>query len=155
MRAMFVVVPAAHGFVVERLGKYHRTLPPGLHLVVPGVDSVVARYSLAPQTVPLALTCPTKDPQDVRVEGALEYRIVDPARVRYSLADPVEFVTTLAARLAREAVAQRTLKEARLETREVENAIVTGAREATSRTLPGIEITSCRLARIDTPALIA
>jgi regulator of protease activity HflC (stomatin/prohibitin superfamily) len=152
---MFVVVPLAHAFVVERMGKFHRTLPPGLHLIVPGLDKVAVRYSLAPQTVPVALTCPTKDPQTVRVEGALEYRIVDPARARYAVADPAQFATELATRLAREAVAERSLKDVRVETREVEAAIVTGARAATSAAPVGIEITSCRLARIDIPARIA
>jgi regulator of protease activity HflC (stomatin/prohibitin superfamily) len=152
---MFVAVPLAHAFVVERMGKYHRTLAPGFHLVIPGLDKVAARYSLAPQTVPLALTCPTKDPQTVRVEGALEYRIVDPARVRYAVADPVKFATELAANQAQKAVAKRSLKEVRVETREVETEIVSGAREATSAAPVGIEITSCRLARIDIPARIA
>lgn len=152
---MFVAVPLAHAFVVERLGRYHRTLPPGFHLIVPGLDKVAARYSLAPQTVPLALTCPTKDPQTVRVEGALEYRIVDPARARYAVADAVTFATELATNQAQEAVARRSLKEVRVETREVETEIVNGAREATSAAPVGIEITSCRLARIDIPARIA
>jgi regulator of protease activity HflC (stomatin/prohibitin superfamily) len=152
---VFVAVPLAHAFVVERFGRYHRTLAPGFHVVVPWLDTVVARYSLAPQTVPLALTCPTRDPQTVRVEGALEYRIVEPARARYAVPDPARFVTELASAQARKAVAERSLKEVRLETREVEAAVVSGARAATSADPVGLEITSCRLARIDIPARIA
>jgi len=152
---MFVIVPHAYGFVVERLGRYRRTLAPGFHLLLPILDKVVARYSLAPQTVPLAVTCATREGRDVRVEGALEYRIVDPAQARYATADFAESVVALATRLAREEVARLSLGEARQKTRDVEAAIVTRAQETLSATPVGVAVTSCRLARIDTPALIA
>ena len=46
---MFItVVPDDSAYVVERLGRYLRTLPPGLHVLVPVIDRVAFRYSLRP-----------------------------------------------------------------------------------------------------------
>jgi regulator of protease activity HflC (stomatin/prohibitin superfamily) len=66
------VVPQQHAWVVERLGKYHRTLTPGLSFVVPFIDRVAYKHLLKeiPMDVP-SQVCITKDNTQLTVDGVL------------------------------------------------------------------------------------
>ena len=72
------VVPQQHAWVVERLGKYHSTLGPGLNLVVPFIDRVAYKHSLKeiPLDVPSQI-CITKDNTQLQVDGILYFQITD------------------------------------------------------------------------------
>ena len=75
------IVPQQNAWVVERLGKYDRTLNPGLSIVVPFVDRVAYKHSLkeVPLDVPSQI-CITKDNTQLTVDGILYFQVTDPMR---------------------------------------------------------------------------
>ena len=72
------IVPQQHAWVVERLGRYDRTLTPGLSIVVPFVDRVAYKHSLkeVPLDVP-SQVCITKDNTQLQVDGILYFQITE------------------------------------------------------------------------------
>ena len=84
--ALFVIrtikiVPQQHAWVVERLGKYDRTLTPGLKFVVPFIERVAYKHSLkeVPLDVP-SQVCITKDNTQLQVDGIIYFQVTDPMR---------------------------------------------------------------------------
>ena len=73
------VVPQQHAWVVERLGRYHSTLTPGLNILVPFIDRVAYKHSLKeiPLDVP-SQVCITKDNTQLTVDGILYFQVTDP-----------------------------------------------------------------------------
>jgi regulator of protease activity HflC (stomatin/prohibitin superfamily) len=81
-------VPEEHVDLVERLGRYHRTIKPGRHMLLPSVDAVRARVDLRPQSLTLpAISAITADDRLLMVDLALRFEIVDPVRSVYEIAD--------------------------------------------------------------------
>src|SRR5690606_15823162 len=78
------IVPHQHAWIVERLGKYDRTLGPGLNFVIPFVDRVAYKHSLKeiPLDVP-SQVCITKDNTQLTVDGVLYFQVTDPMRASY------------------------------------------------------------------------
>jgi regulator of protease activity HflC (stomatin/prohibitin superfamily) len=78
------VVPQQHAWVVERLGKYHATLAPGLNIVVPFVDRIAYKHIL--KEIPLDVppqVCITKDNTQLQVDGILYFQVTDAMRASY------------------------------------------------------------------------
>jgi regulator of protease activity HflC (stomatin/prohibitin superfamily) len=78
------VVPQQHAWVVERLGKYHSTLGPGLNIVIPFIDRVAYKHVL--KEIPLDVppqVCITRDNTQLQVDGILYFQITDPMRASY------------------------------------------------------------------------
>jgi regulator of protease activity HflC (stomatin/prohibitin superfamily) len=94
---MVRVVPQQQVFVLERLGKYHRTLHAGWHFVIPLVDVVRYKHSLKEIVLDIPpQICITKDNVQVDVDGILFFRVLDPAKASYGVADYVLGLTQLA-----------------------------------------------------------
>jgi regulator of protease activity HflC (stomatin/prohibitin superfamily) len=82
-----VIVPAGSAYVVERLGRYQRTLGPGFNVVVPLVDAVRFRHSLGEQAIPHAAPeCRTRDARPVWVAGRVTVTISQPQKASYQVA---------------------------------------------------------------------
>jgi len=82
------VVPARTGLVVERLGKYSRTLNAGLHVLVPFLEKVRYKYNLKEVAIDVpAQDCYTQDNVKVRVDGVLYIQVVDPVKSSYGISD--------------------------------------------------------------------
>ena len=83
-----VVVPEGHAYVVERLGRYSDTRGPGFHILLPFVDVVRYRYSLKEQVVELPTQiCTTRDDRQIEVHAILRFKIVDPRKASYAVAN--------------------------------------------------------------------
>lgn len=83
-----VVVPQQNAFVVERLGRYQRTLGAGLHILLPFVDVVRYRHSLKEMAVDIPeQICITRDNVQVGVDGVIYMKILDPERASYGVLD--------------------------------------------------------------------
>ncbi len=83
-----VVVPQQNAYVVERLGRYQRTLGAGLHILLPFVDVVRYRHSLKEMAVDIPeQICITRDNVQVGVDGVIYMKILDPERASYGVLD--------------------------------------------------------------------
>ena len=91
------VVPQQEAWVVERLGKFHASLAPGLNFVVPFVDKVIQKHSLKeiPLDVPSQI-CITRDNTQLQVDGILYFQVTDPKLASYGSSNYIIAVTQLA-----------------------------------------------------------
>jgi len=91
------VVPQQTAWVVERLGRFHKVLEPGLNIIVPFVDRVQYKHSLkeVPHDIPEQV-CITKDNTQLGVDGLLYYQVTDPKLASYGASDFVLAITQLA-----------------------------------------------------------
>ncbi len=91
------IVPQQTANVVERLGQYNRTLNAGLHFVVPFFESVHYKHSLKELVIDVPeQVCITRDNVQVKVDGVLFLRVMDPAKASYGVSDYVSAVIQLA-----------------------------------------------------------
>ena len=80
------VVPQKEAQVVERLGKYSRTLDAGFHILVPFVDRITARHTLKEQVIDVpSQVCITKDNIAIEIDGVLFLQVLDPVRATYGV----------------------------------------------------------------------
>lgn len=80
------VIPQQNAFVVERLGKYSRTMDAGLHIVLPFIESVRYKHNLKEVVLDIPeQICITRDNVQVGIDGVLFYRIMDPAKASYGV----------------------------------------------------------------------
>ena len=121
------IVPQQNAWVVERLGKYDRTLTPGLSLLVPFVDRVAYKHSLkeVPLDVP-SQVCITQDNTQLQVDGILYFQITDPMRASYGSSDYIVAITQLAQTTLRSVVGKMELDKT-FEERDLINAAVVNA----------------------------
>jgi regulator of protease activity HflC (stomatin/prohibitin superfamily) len=91
------IVPQQSAWVVERLGRFHATLEPGLNLIIPFLDRVAYIHSLkeVPLDVPEQI-CITKDNTQLTVDGILYYQVTDPRLASYGSSNYVAAITQLA-----------------------------------------------------------
>jgi regulator of protease activity HflC (stomatin/prohibitin superfamily) len=82
------VVPAQEVLIVERLGRYSKSLYAGFHLLLPFIDKVVYRLSLKEEAIDVpSQTCITKDNVLVKVDGVVYMKVQDPAKAAYNVND--------------------------------------------------------------------
>lgn len=80
------IVPQKSAFLVERLGKYAKTLEAGLHLLIPFIDRIAYRHSLKEVAIDVpSQTCITRDNIAVEVDGVLYLQVVDPTKASYGI----------------------------------------------------------------------
>ena len=80
------VVPQQNAFVVEKLGKYSRTLQAGFHILVPFMERVAYRHSLKEQALDVAeQVCITRDNVQVGVDAVLYMQVLDPHLASYGI----------------------------------------------------------------------
>jgi len=121
------VVPQQRAFVVERWGKFHAVLEPGLRFVVPFIDRVAYRHDLReiPLDVPSQI-CITKDNTQLQVDGILYFQVTDPRLASYGSSNYVVAITQLAQTTLRSVIGRMELDRT-FEEREHINAQVVEA----------------------------
>jgi regulator of protease activity HflC (stomatin/prohibitin superfamily) len=121
------IVPQQHAWVVERLGKYDRTLTPGLKFVVPFVEQVAYKHSLkeVPLDVP-SQVCITRDNTQLQVDGIIYFQVTDPMRASYGSSNYIFAITQLAQTLLRSVIGKMELDKT-FEERDSINASVVNA----------------------------
>src|SRR5690242_1332524 len=104
------VVPQQHAFVVERWGRFHEVLEPGLRFVVPFVDRLAYRHDLReiPLDVPSQI-CITKDNTQLQVDGILYCQVTDPRLASYGSSSYVVAITQLAQTTLRSVIGRMEL----------------------------------------------
>ena len=92
-----VVVPQQNSFVIERLGKFSRTLNAGFHILIPFVERIAYRHTLKEQAVDIdEQVCITNDNVQVGVDGVLYMQVLDPGRASYGIGDYMFAISQLA-----------------------------------------------------------
>ncbi len=121
------VVPQQNSWVVERLGKYHASLTPGLNFLVPFVDRVAYMHSLKEITLDVpSQVCITRDNTQLQVDGILYFQVTDPMRASYGSANYIVAITQLAQTSLRSVIGKLELDKT-FEERAIINAQVVAA----------------------------
>ena len=125
------VVPQQSAFVVERFGRFHATLEPGLNFIVPVFDRVAYRHSL--KEVPLDVpeqVCITKDNTQLGVDGILYYQVTDPRLASYGSSNYVQAISQLAQTTLRSEIGKMELDKTFESRDEINRQIVAALDEA-------------------------
>ncbi|MEO8296638.1 MAG: stomatin-like protein [Burkholderiales bacterium] len=125
------VVPQQHAWVVERLGKYHTTLVPGLSILVPFVDRVAYKHVLKeiPLDVP-SQVCITRDNTQLTVDGVLYFQVTDAMRASYGSSNYISAITQLAQTTLRSVIGKMELDKTFEERNAINSGVVNALDEA-------------------------
>jgi regulator of protease activity HflC (stomatin/prohibitin superfamily) len=147
------VVPQQRMFVVERLGKYQRTLTPGLNLLVPFVDQVRAKVDMREQVVSFPpQPVITSDNLVVSIDTVLYFRVTDPVKATYEIANFLQAIEQLTVTTLRNVIGSLDLERA-LTSREEINRHLSGVLDETTGRW-GIKVTRVEIKAIEPPASI-
>ncbi|HPU53900.1 MAG TPA: SPFH domain-containing protein [Burkholderiaceae bacterium] len=124
-------VPHQHAWVIERMGKYDRTLTPGLNFLIPFIDRVAYKHSLKeiPLDVP-SQVCISKDNTQLTVDGVLYFQVTDPFRASYGSSNYVVAITQLAQTTLRSVIGKLELDRTFEERDYINASIVSSLDEA-------------------------
>ncbi|MES2148874.1 MAG: stomatin-like protein [Pseudomonadota bacterium] len=125
------VVPQQHAWVVERLGKYHATLAPGLNIVVPFIDRIAYKHIL--KEIPLDVppqVCITRDNTQLQVDGILYFQITDAMRASYGSSNYIAAITQLAQTTLRSVIGKMELDKTFEERDHINTTIVNAIDES-------------------------
>ena len=149
----FKVVPQQHAWVVERLGKFHATLTPGLNLLLPFIDRVAYRHSLKeiPLDVP-SQVCITRDNTQLTVDGILYFQVTDPMRASYGSSNYIIAITQLAQTTLRSVIGKMELDRTFEERTSINTAVVHALDEAAQNW--GVKVLRYEIKDLTPPAAI-
>ena len=147
------VVPQARAAVVERLGRYSRTLTPGLALVIPFVDRVRNMADLREQVVSFQpQPVITQDNLVVNIDSVIYFQVTDPKAATYEIANPVDAIDLLTVTTLRNVIGGMTLEQT-LTSRDSINDQLRGILDdATGKW--GIRVHRVELKSVDPPASV-
>lgn len=147
------IVPQANTFVIERLGRYSRTLAPGIHLLVPGIDRVRAKMDMREQVVsfpPQAVI--TRDNLVVGIDTVVYFSPTDVAKATYGIDDYVAAIEQLVVTTLRNVVGGLQLEEALTGRDHINSQLALVLDEATGKW--GIKVNRVEIRGIEPPATI-
>ena len=147
------IVPQQNAWVIERLGKFHRVLEPGLELIMPFVDRVAYKHSL--KEVPLDVpeqVCITKDNTQLAVDGIIYFQVVDPRLASYGTSNYVLAISQLAQTALRSEIGKMELDKT-FESRDEINHKVVSVLDEAGRTW-GIKVLRYELKSLTPPESI-
>jgi regulator of protease activity HflC (stomatin/prohibitin superfamily) len=147
------VVPQQNAWVVERLGKFHAVLEPGLNFIVPFIDRVGYKHSL--KEVPLDVpeqVCITKDNTQLSVDGIIYFQVTDPRLASYGTSNYVFAITQLAQTTLRSEVGKMELDKT-FESRDEMNKQVVSVLDEAGRTW-GVKVLRYEIKNLTPPEAI-
>jgi regulator of protease activity HflC (stomatin/prohibitin superfamily) len=147
------VVPQQHAWVVERLGKYHATLAPGLNIVVPFIDRIAYKHSL--KEIPLDVppqVCITRDNTQLQVDGILYFQVTDAMRAAYGSSNYIQAITQLAQTTLRSVIGKMELDKTFEERDHINTTIVNAIDESAANW--GVKVLRYEIKDLTPPAEI-
>ena len=125
------VVPQQRAWVVERLGRFHAVLAPGLNFVVPFLDRVAYRHDLRETPLDVApQVCITKDNTQLQVDGILYFQVTDPRLASYGSMNYLLAITQLAQTTLRSVIGRMELDRTFEERDQINTAVVSALDDA-------------------------
>src|SRR3954470_1619553 len=147
------IVPQQRMDVVERLGKYQRTLTPGLNILVPYLDKVRTRVDMREQVVSFPpQPVITSDNLVVSIDTVLYFKVVDPVRATYEIANFLQAIEQLTATTLRNVIGSLDLEKALTSREEINRHLSSVLDETTGRW--GIKVTRVEIKAIEPPPSI-
>lgn len=131
IRASVKMVPQQHAWVVERFGKFHAVLTPGLAFIVPFMDRIAYRHML--KEIPLdtpSQVCITKDNTQLTVDGLLYFQVTDARLASYGSSNFVLAISQLAQTTLRSVIGRLELDRIVEERNQINTAVVEALDEA-------------------------
>ena len=124
-------VPQQRALVIERFGKFDRTLEPGLRFIIPFIDRVSARHDLreVPLDVPSQI-CITRDNTQLQVDGILYFQVTDPKLATYGSSNYLMAITQLAQTTLRSEIGKLELDKTIEERDMINHAVVSALDQA-------------------------
>ena len=147
------VVPQQSAWIVERLGKFHGVLSPGLNVVIPFIDRVAYKHSL--KEIPLdtpSQVCITKDNTQLSVDGVLFFQVTDPTRASYGTSNYVIAITQLAQTTLRSVIGKMELDKTFEERDLINRSVVSAIDEAALNW--GVKVLRYEIKDLTPPAVI-
>ena len=147
------VVPQQNAWVMERLGRFHAVLQPGLNIVIPFIDRIAYRHSL--KEVPLdtpSQVCITKDNTQLQVDGVLYFQVTDPQRASYGASNYILAITQLAQTTLRSVIGKLELDKTFEERDFINHSVVSAIDEAAMNW--GVKVLRYEIKDITPPAAI-
>ena len=140
LRLCIRIVPQSQIYVVERFGKYTRSLNPGLATIIPYIDKVAHKVSILERQLPeFQISVITKDNVEVKLETTVFFRIIDPGRTVYRIKDVNEAVNTTASSIVRSAAGKLELDELQSSRESMNSEIANNLQQAAD--VWGIDVT--------------
>lgn len=147
------VVPQRSNFIVERLGKYSRTLDSGLHILIPFVDKVAYQHTLKEEVIDVQRqTCVTRDNIQIGITGILFIQVVDAHKASYGINNYRYAATQLAQTTMRSVIGQTDLDKTFEERAKINENVVNALDEAS--TPWGVKVLRYEISDIELPASI-
>jgi regulator of protease activity HflC (stomatin/prohibitin superfamily) len=145
------IVPQSHKYVIERLGKLHAVLGPGVNIIVPFIDSVRYRISILERQLPsIEQDAITRDNVLIQSTIAVFYRIISPENTVYRIANVDHAVSTTVAGILRSEIGKIELDEVQANRAPLNAAIKLQLADATDDW--GIEVTRAEVLDINLDA---
>ncbi|KAG6491519.1 stomatin-like protein 2, mitochondrial isoform X1 [Zingiber officinale] len=120
-------------YVVERLGKYHRTLDSGIHFLIPFVDRIAGVHSLREMVIPISCqSAITRDYVSILLDGAVSVKIIDPILASYRIKNPINTLIRLAEEIMISELGKITFDKMFEERNALNEKIMRAINEATS-----------------------
>ncbi|MEM7046121.1 MAG: SPFH domain-containing protein [Pseudomonadota bacterium] len=134
------IVPQSQVYVVERFGKYTRTLTAGLSVITPFLDRVAHRVSILERQLPeFTISVITKDNVEVKLEATVFYRVTEASRTVYRIRNVDGALHTAGTSIVRSAAGKLELDDLQSSRESMNEEIATNLQEAAN--IWGIEIT--------------
>ena len=147
------IVPQAYTFVIQRFGRYKRTMQAGIHIMIPFVDRVANKVPLLEQVCDFApQPVITKDNVTMRIDTVLYFRVVDSKMFTYGVSNPLLALENLTSTTLRNIIGELELDET-LTSRDMINTNMRNSLQAAT-SVWGIETTRVELKNITPPAAI-
>ena len=147
------IVPQARAGIVERLGRYHRTLDAGLALIVPFVDRVKPLIDLREQVVSFPpQPVITEDNLTVNIDTVIYFQVTDPKAASYEISDYITAIEQLTVTTLRNVIGGMTLEDTLTSRDNINAELRTVLDEATGKW--GIRVNRVELKAVDPPGTI-
>ncbi|SDB04335.1 Regulator of protease activity HflC, stomatin/prohibitin superfamily [Pseudidiomarina indica] len=147
------IVPQRSNYVIERLGKYNRTLDSGFHFLIPFVDKVAYQHTLKEEVIDVERqACVTRDNIQVGINGVLYIQVVDAQKASYGINDYRYAASQLAQTTMRSVIGQTDLDKTFEERARINEVVVQALDEAAAPW--GIKVLRYEISDIELPMSI-